>query len=235
MTVNSIKLNHGWGYFYRINTDRLPGLAHNGFSNLQQYLIGVGKNCHEDIFQSGPRSSALRFDLGINTQEIVGHQISKLAKIALANYNGTPHDKVQACALDSDPAAIGVEVPIWLKPTDLVGMPVSKEILDRIFADGEVLTGHIDLLAVEDGNIWIWDFKPRAHKERYATTQVFFYALMLAKRAGLSLEKFRCGYFDEERAYLFKPTLSVITTGPDTANKVCGRHAFGVGNVDGKK
>ena len=210
MKVNTIKLNHGWGYFYRIHTERLPGLAHNGFSSLQQYLLDVSKNCHEDIFQSGPRSSALKFDLGIETREVAGHQISKLAGVALTNYHGTPHDKVQACALDSDPSAVGVEIPIWLKPTDLVGMPVSKDILDRIFADGEVLTGHIDLLSIDDGKIWVWDFKPRAHKERYASTQVFFYALMLAKRSGLSLEKFRCGYFDEHKAFLFKPSLEIL-------------------------
>ena len=210
MRINSIKLNHGLSYFYRLHTDRLPGLAHNGFSSLQTYLRDVSKNCHEDIFKKGPRSSSLRFDLGIELLEVERHKVSELAKRALVNYHGTPHDKVQACALDSDHNSIGVEVPIWLKPTDLVGIPVNQSVLSRIFEDGEVLTGHIDLLSIEDGKIWVWDFKPNAHKERYAATQVFFYALMLAKRSGLSLEKFRCGYFDDKIAYLFKPELAML-------------------------
>jgi len=208
--IKTVKLNHGSGYFYRLNTSALIGLTHNGLSSLQQYLKEVSMGCHEDIFQSGPRSSALKFDLGIDTQEVEGHRISKLAKVALANYNGTPHDKVQACALDTDANSIGVEVPIWLKLTDLIGLPINQEILNKIFAGGKILTGHIDLLAIEDGVIWVWDFKPRADKERYASTQVFFYALMLAKRAGLSLEKFRCGYFDEKNAYLFRPNLKCL-------------------------
>tara|TARA_Y100000310_G_scaffold291367_1_gene319270 strand:+ start:1055 stop:1687 length:633 start_codon:yes stop_codon:yes gene_type:complete len=208
--IRTTKLNHGLDYFYRIHTDRLMELAHNGLSSLQQYLSDVSVSCHKDIFQSGPRSSSLRFDLGIETQEVEGHKISKLAGLAAGNYLGTPHDKVQACALDTDQNSICVEVPIWLKQNDLVGVPVRQEILNRIFTDGEVLTGHIDLLAIDGNSVWVWDFKPNAHKERYASTQVFFYALMLAKRTKLSLEKFKCGYFDEKRAYLFKPDLSVL-------------------------
>jgi len=142
--------------------------------------------------------------------EIIGHKLSKLAKHAEENYLGAPHDRVEACALDTDPAALAAEVPIWLKQSDLIGLPISQEILNKIFAGGETLTGHIDLLSLEDNKIWIWDYKPRAHKERYAATQLFFYALMLAKRTKLSLEKFRCGYFDEHRAYLFKPDLNVL-------------------------
>lgn len=208
--IKHVKLEHGLNYFYRLHPRRIAKLQANGLGNLSSYMTDVFEGCHEDIFKTGPRSSALKFDLGITTQVVKGHRISELAKLALKNYNGTPHDKVQACALDSDPKSIGVEVPIWLKPGDLVGTSVSRDVLDRIFADGEVLTGHIDLLAIEDGKVWVWDFKPRAHKERYAATQVFFYALMLAKRTKLNLEKFRCGYFDEKIAYVFKPELYVL-------------------------
>ena len=65
--------------------------------------------------------------------------------------------------------------------------------------------GHIDVLRVEDGAIWVWDYKPNASLEKYAATQVFFYALMLSKRTGIPLEKFRCGYFDSYNCYMFKP------------------------------
>lgn len=209
--IKHVHLNHGISYFYRLDTKRIEGLTPNGLSTLQQYLIDVSTNCHEEIFKTGPRSSALKFNLNIPLTSVKGHKVSEIAKIAKTNYNGTPHDKVQACALDNDPNSICVELPIWLKLNDLVGISVDKNILNRIFSNGDTLTGHIDLVSIENGKIWVWDFKPNAAKERYAATQVFFYALMLAKRTKISLEKFRCGYFDEKIAYLFKPSLKFLT------------------------
>ena len=72
------------------------------------------------------------------------------------------------------------------------------------------MTGHIDILRVDDDKVWIWDYKPNAHKEKFASTQVFFYALMLSKRTSIPLENFRCGYFDSSYAYLFKPEISAV-------------------------
>ena len=73
------------------------------------------------------------------------------------------------------------------------------------FLGNEPLTGHIDLLRVDNNKIWVWDYKPGALKEKYAATQTYFYALMLAKRTGISLDNFRCGYFDTAHALMFKP------------------------------
>ena len=84
-------------------------------------------------------------------------------------------------------------------------MPSELPNYKRIFNSDEPLTGHIDVLQIEDDKIWVWDYKPNAQLEKYATTQTFFYALMLSKRTGIPLDNFRCGYFDENVAYLFKP------------------------------
>lgn len=208
--IKSCCLNHGQNYTYRYHRGKLANLASNGFSNLQQYLFEVGESCPENIFLSGPRSSSLHFDLNVSLEEIKGHKMSKIAEHALKNYLGTPHDKVQLCALENEPSVVAMEVPLWIKPTDLMGVDLPNELLSKMFLDGEILTGHIDLLAIENGNIWIWDFKPNAHKEKYAKMQVMLYALMLSKRTRINLDKFRCGYFDEKRAYLFKPTMESI-------------------------
>ena len=58
--------------------------------------------------------------------------------------------------------------------------------------------------------MWVWDYKPNAQKEKYAKCQTLFYAIMLSKRTGIPLERFRCGYFDEKTAFVFKPELSSI-------------------------
>jgi len=93
-----------------------------------------------------------------------------------------------------------VEVPIWIKKDELNNF-------NGIFDSDEPLTGHIDILRIEDGKIWVWDYKPKAFDEKYAATQVFFYSLMLSKRSGIPLSRFRCGYFDERYAFIFKPEL----------------------------
>lgn len=212
--IKSYCLNHGQNYTYRYHSAKLDNLVSNGFSSLREYLMDVGKSCPENIFLSGPRSSSMHLDLNIVLEEVTGHKMSELANHALKNYPGTPHEKVQVCALENDSSIVAMEVPLWIKPTDLIGLNISENILSKMFKDGELLTGHIDLLAIEDGNIWIWDFKPRAHKEKYAKTQVLLYALMLSKRTRINLDKFRCGYFDENRAYLFKPALELLSDLP---------------------
>ena len=100
--------------------------------------------------------------------------------------------------LENDYETVAIEVPIWLNADEI---PRYEE----LFGTTEPLTGHIDLVTIEDGKIWVWDYKPNAHKEKYADTQVYFYSLMLSKRTGIPLDKFRCGYFDWDRAYMFKP------------------------------
>lgn len=109
--------------------------------------------------------------------------------------------------MENDDKTIAIEVPIWINPEEL------KEITS-IFKTKLPLTGHIDILRIEDDKIWIWDYKPNSVEEKYAATQVYFYALMLSKRANISLDKFRCGYFDNKYAYVFKPELNLININP---------------------
>jgi len=110
----------------------------------------------------------------------------------------TAHSNVQMFMLQNDDKTISIELPIWL---------LEHELQDyyAILASRDALTGHIDALRIEDGKVWVWDYKPRAAKEKYASTQVQFYALMLSQRTGIPMERFRCGYFDEDTAFIFKP------------------------------
>ncbi len=213
MAIKHTSLNHGLFYFYRLHEGKLANLS-NGFSGLRDYLERVFEKCPEKMFKEGPRSSALKFDLGIKPVRVDAHEICGWAETGLKNYAHfkTNHSKVQLCMLENDFRTIGVEVPIWLNPSDLLSfnIHISDQLYDRLFGGGNVLTGHIDALALDNHQVWVWDYKPNAHKEKYACTQVFFYALMLSMRSGVPLEQFRCGYFDEKLAYLFKPELSTI-------------------------
>jgi hypothetical protein len=160
--------------------------------------------CPDHYFLSGPRSSALRFDVNTKHIRVDGHEVCRLAELGLANGGyRTAHSNVEVYMLERDAHTIAVEVPIWLLPGEL-------EIYHALFDCEEPLTGHIDILRVEDGLVWIWDYKPHAEKEKYANCQLLFYALMMSKRTGIPLEKFRCGYFDEKTAFVFRPQLEQL-------------------------
>ena len=204
MSIKHTSFKHGWFYHYRIHTPKTDELCCDGFCELNNFLNKMFESCPDHYFHVGPRSSHLKFSLDVSPVKVEGHEISKLAELGLKSGRyKTAHSNVQVYMLENDSSTIGVEVPIWLMPYEL-------ELYRSLFDCEDPLTGHIDVLRIEDGLVWIWDFKPKADKEKYATCQVFFYALMLSERTGIPLDKFRCGYFDENLAYIFKPEKEVL-------------------------
>ena len=198
--IQHVSLDHGWFYHYRLHRAKLGLLRDNGFSSLHRFLNRVFDDCPQEPFLAGPRSSRLRFSLGIEPRQIDNHEVTTLAREGLAwNKYTDAHSNVQVFMLSYDKTTVGVEVPIWLKAYELG----TKH--EELFQSKEPLSGHIDVLRTEGDKLWVWDYKPRAEKEKYASTQVFFYSLMLSRRAGIPLDKIRCGYFDENTAFAFKP------------------------------
>ena len=197
--IKHVALKHSWFYFYRLHTTKLDSLCNNGLSSLKSYLETTFDNCPSDVFEKGPSGSKLRMDLGIKPVEIKQHEICQLAKQGLdTDHYKTAHSKVEVHLLQYDTKTIGVEIPIWLHANEW-------EPFQKHFESTDPLSGHIDVLRVDDGKVWVWDYKPNAEKEKFATTQTYFYALMLSKRTNISLEKFRCGYFDDKTSFVFKP------------------------------
>ncbi len=205
--IKKVVLDHKGGYYsYRVHNLKADRLC-NGFSSLKNYLNEMFTNCPNDYFNNDLRSSKLKFKLNnLDLHRISGHEMSDLAKQGL-NFNKDmfreAHPKVQVFLLENDDKTIAMEIPIWINPQEI------SEITGIVKAKSP-LTGHIDVLRVENGKIWVWDYKPNAFDEKYAATQIYFYALMLSKRANLSLDDFRCGYFDTNYAYVFKPDLNML-------------------------
>lgn len=209
--IKHISLDHSGGYyFYRIHNHKIAQLCNN-LTSLRVYLNNIFSDCPHDYFNTGPRSSGLRFTFNnLKLHQIGGHEVSKLTENALLYYGNrykAPHSQVQVFMLEKDNKTIAVEVPIWLEPDEL------KE-FTKIFRSKLPLTGHIDILRIEDGKVWVWDYKPAAKQEKYAATQVYFYALMLSKRTNINLKEFRCGYFDEKDAFIFQPKLEFLKKKP---------------------
>jgi hypothetical protein len=211
MSIKHTSLHHGWFYHYRMHCSKSDALCNNGLSSLQAFMEKMMGDCPDHYFQEGPRSSALRFDVNTDLIKVDGHEVCKLAELGVGcgRYK-TAHSNVEVYMLETDASTIAVEVPIWLMPHEL-------EVYRALFDCEDPLSGHIDVLRVEDGHVWIWDYKPNAEKEKYADCQVLFYAIMLSKRTGIPLEKFRCGYFDEKTAFIFKPQIEQL---PYCANAI---------------
>ena len=190
---------HGWYYLYRIHSKKLNQIPEE-YENLKNYLNDMLDNCPNKYFETGPRSSQTKIQLdNIKIHKIEGHEVCALAKQALnIEIKQTPHNKIQNYFLQNDKRTIAVETPIWMKKEELKNF-------EEIFNSKEPLTGHIDLIRSEDNYIWVWDYKPNAKKEKYASTQVCLYATMLSKRTNIPIEKFKCGYFNEKIAFVFKP------------------------------
>lgn len=203
MVIRHTSFDHkgGW-YHYRIHSLKLDSLCKDNLLPLRKYLEALFEQCPNDYFQIGPRSSGLKFKLDkLDLKHAKHHDLCDWTKAGLEKYNGrynTPHSQVQVFMLENDDKTIAAEVPLWLEAEE-------AESYQSLFRTSEPLTGHIDLVRVEENKIWVLDYKPNAQSEKFAATQVYFYALMLSKRTKLPLEKFRCGYFDKDDCYLFKP------------------------------
>lgn len=203
MILKTALKHRGNGYYhYRIHQRKLETLC-NEYASLSKYLKKMLKDCPDEYFQEGPRSSVLKFKVDADIKHL-NHEVEILARIGLdSRYYDNAHMNVQMFMLAYDSKTIAIEVPLWL-------LPEEYEKFNELFDSKLPLSGHIDIVRIEDGKIWIWDYKPNAHREKYAMTQVYFYALMLSKRTGIPLEEFRCGYFDDKDTYIFNPSEIVV-------------------------
>ncbi len=98
---------------------------------------------------------------------------------------------VQEFMLINDSSTIAVEVPVWLY----------EKSLDMR------MSGHIDLLQIRQGRIYVLDYKPAAEKEKdeKVMSQLYWYATGLAFRTGIPLSYFRCAWFDDNGFFEFNP------------------------------
>ena len=200
MVIKHKSFLHGWHYIYRLHINKSEQLLSNGFSTVNRFLNSVFDFCPDEYFLKGPRSSKLKFKIGAEIQSSTNHEVIKLARLGLdvndARFKSN-HSKVQVFMLENDLKTIAVEVPLWLTEEELIPY-------QSIFGK-DPLTGHIDVLRFEEDKVWVWDYKPNAINEKFAATQTYFYSVMLSKRSGIPLEKFRCGYFDSAYAFTFNP------------------------------
>jgi hypothetical protein len=193
--ILSKSLKHGWYYYYKVHEETLDTVRQSGYSSLADFLLDARQqeNRPDSRFERGPRSSQADLSVNAGVNE-VDHLVTDLASIGLeSDYYKDNHMNVQMFMLAYDKQTFAMEVPVWFQ-NDGWNVPNVHE-----------MTGHIDLLRIEDNHVWVWDYKPDAHLEETATTQTLLYAMMLSDCADIPLDNITCGYFDELRAYTYDP------------------------------
>ncbi len=195
MSIKVKSLEHHDFYIrYRLDTEKMRSVP----DNLQTFLSGIFEAIPQELFRhpDNPGCSGMNHPVKIDMREIADHPIIDLAQKSREHTKfKSRHENLQQWFLLNDPQSIVAELPVWMDEKE------SKEHLELCFP----LTGHIDLLRYSDSKVEIWDYKPKAKKEKWARTQVYYYARLLSLRAHLPLETIACGYFDESIAYTFNP------------------------------
>jgi transposase-like protein len=158
---------------------------------------------------------------------------NRLAKFVLqtVSENKARHEALQRFFIANDSCTVATEVPVYIRREDIEYMEnvLKFKILDgagiqfkgkmepalngkaKSVAKGlpcqqfpKLLTGHIDLIQIRNGQVHIMDYKPNAAKER-PIEQLTWYALALSRLTGLRLFEFTCSWFDEKDYYQFYP------------------------------
>ena len=232
-TVETITLAHRQLYRYRYHRAKmaltLQEFKHRQLEPIKQYLESVFTETPHQYFQQGHRMSEVKtkFDKAQMIVRAKTNYANRLAEFVLqaVKDNKQRHEELQKFMIANDSVTVATEVPVYIRKEDIEHM---ENVLGFKVLDGEelqvkggqvsashpkgnigsgtptLLTGHIDILQVRNGQIHILDFKPKAAKEK-PIEQLTWYALALSRLTGLRLYEFKCAWFDEKDYFEFYP------------------------------
>lgn len=204
---------------------------HYRFGPLKEFLEMVPVECPHQFFSTGLRASEAPLTFS-KTQMIVRakqNHANELAQFVLQSVKERRrrHEALQKFMLYNDSVTVATEVPVYLTRDDLLHMQTQLgfELYNRqntseesdvslrstlppsevsVGALPKLITGHIDVLQVRNGQIHILDYKPKAEKNR-PIEQLTLYAMALSRLTGLRMFDFKCAWFDENDYFEFYP------------------------------
>ncbi|MCX6748862.1 MAG: hypothetical protein NT076_04625 [Candidatus Pacearchaeota archaeon] len=165
------------------------------FFGLKDFIYQLSRGIDDSLFNDNEnRCSQSRENITVNVSCSENLRLNKIIgemlKIVRSNYQR--HSLVEQLMLCCDRDTVAVEVPVWYwnKRTD------------------SGVCGHIDILQVKFGKIWILDYKPDAEKEKFekVVSQLYHYAIALSFRSGMGLRDIKCGWFDGSKIFCFEPS-----------------------------
>lgn len=210
------KMFHGQIYHFKYHKAKTDLILKEDFKNLkfrplQKFLERVIAECPHNIFKSSQkRASDYKgaFDLAQVKIEPKNNTAIKNARFvlqAVAN-NKLRHEILQEFMLINDSVTVAVEIPILLGKEDISHFKNSLKfnVPLELATSKEYITGHIDLIQIRNGMIYIMDYKPNAKKVK-PIEQLMIYALALSRLTSLRLYHFKCAWFDDEDYFEFYP------------------------------
>ena len=212
--IAQAQLLHGQVYgfkFHRAKTALILSRLRprHPFAALRTYLEDVPHECPHRLFRDNrtrASSHQTRFDIDgviITPRKNAAVSAARFALQAVAN-NKLRHETLQDFMLVNDSVTLAVEVPVWLTPEHLAAIRKKGYRLPFTLAQGEVLTGHIDIVQLRYGLIHILDYKPGAKRIK-PIEQLTIYALALSHLTGIDLYHFKCAWFDGDDYFDFYP------------------------------
>ncbi len=239
--VETVTLAHKQLYRFRYHRAKtalmLEEFPNRRFWPLKDYLDSVATDTPHQYFQGEDRMSEIKSKFDKADMIIRGkyNYADRMAAFVLqaVKENRERHEALERFMLANDSVTVAAEVPVYIRKEDVAHM---ENILNfKITEDGKVmlkgekrgkalpkvLTGHIDLLQIRNGQIHILDYKPKSEKEK-PIEQLTWYALALSRLTGLRLFEFKCAWFDEKEYFEFYPlhVVKKLRKGRKRARKV---------------
>ena len=230
--VISETLNHKQIYQYRYHRAKCQliiedDFKHRRFGPVQEFLELVPSDCPHQHFTGKKSMRASESPLMFSkTQMIVRSKVNyanKLCKFVLQSVKDRRrrHQALQNFMLYNDSVTVATEVPIFIEKEDLehlrdeLGFEFHTRFRTKTSESSEptptpttklpkVITGHIDMLQIRNGQVHILDYKPKAEKTK-PIEQLTLYAMALSRLTGLRLFDFKCAWFDENDYFEFYP------------------------------
>ncbi|MEI6280936.1 MAG: PD-(D/E)XK nuclease family protein [bacterium] len=229
-TIEVVSMAHRQLYRFRYHRPKtalmLTEFKNRNLRRLQEYLNAVSSETPHQYFTEGERMSDVRskFSTADMIVKSKNNYANRLAKFILqtVSENKARHEALQRFFIANDSCTVATEVPVYIRREDVEHMEnvLKFKISDdnkiefkRSAADidkkkrsylPKLLTGHIDLIQIRNGQVHIMDYKPNAAKER-PIEQLTWYALALSRLTGLRLFEFTCAWFDEKDYFQFFP------------------------------
>jgi len=213
--VEKSKLIHQQIYnfkFHRVKMNFILNeeFKHFKFKPLRDFLELVSSECPHQIFREKmERASEKKEMFNLDQVKIIP---KKSSASTIANFviqsisnNKMRHEVLEEFMLFNDSVTVAIEVPVILDSEDINHYKFELNFdIPFLINEGEYLTGHIDMIQIRNGSIYIMDFKPSAKKEK-PIEQLTIYALALSRLTGIRLYHFKCAWFDSKDYFEFFP------------------------------
>ncbi|OGJ16315.1 MAG: hypothetical protein A2632_01245 [Candidatus Pacebacteria bacterium RIFCSPHIGHO2_01_FULL_46_16] len=184
---------------------------HRRFRPVQEFLQMVPSECPHQYCQDNQRASEAPLAFSKKQMIVRAKQnyATKLATFVLQSVTERRqrHEALQKFMIANDSVTVATEVPVYITKDDIEHL--QTQLGFAIYGEPQaelpkLITGHIDILQIRNGQIHILDYKPNAEKEQ-PIEQLTLYALALSRLTGLRLFEFKCAWFDEEHYFEFFP------------------------------